>query len=162
MPGVCLGKLPVVLSCCEVGRGQSQLVPRLAPQNPRLFTPRECARIMGFAESYQLGEGSRDRCQALYPLCLGSVYVISIHFMTFRCNESWNLSKWANYCSHSRQPRFSDSGLVNSMSENWFCNGYSVWLLAIFAWYQYLAIQFIMTTLKHLEGQPWYFLIKIS
>ena len=56
----------------EVGRGQSQLVPRLAPHNPRLFTPRECARIMGFPESYQLGEGSRDRRKALYTLCLAS------------------------------------------------------------------------------------------
>ena len=80
VPGVCLGKLPVVLSCCEVGRGQSQLVPRLAPHNPRLFTPRECARIMGFTESYQLGEGSRDRCKALYSLCLGSCLC---HFNSF-------------------------------------------------------------------------------
>lgn len=53
----------------SVGRGQSQLVPRWAPYNPRLFTPRECARIMGFPESYQLGDAmDRRQCKALYPL----------------------------------------------------------------------------------------------
>ena len=31
-----------------IGKGNSQLVPGTAPSNPRLFTPRECARCMGF------------------------------------------------------------------------------------------------------------------
>ena len=56
----------------EVGRGHSQLVPRWAPDNPRLFTPRECARIMGFPNTYQLGDATeRRQCKALYPLYLG-------------------------------------------------------------------------------------------
>jgi hypothetical protein len=36
-----------------VGRGESQLVPCKAPQNPRRFSVRECARIMGFPNSYE-------------------------------------------------------------------------------------------------------------
>jgi C-5 cytosine-specific DNA methylase len=36
-----------------VGRGESQLVPSRAPHNPRRFTMRECARIMGFPSSYE-------------------------------------------------------------------------------------------------------------
>ena len=39
-----------------VGRGGSQLVPCQAPHNPRRFSPRECARIMGFPNSFQLGD----------------------------------------------------------------------------------------------------------
>lgn len=31
-----------------VSKGNSQLVPGSAPANPRVFTPRECARVMGF------------------------------------------------------------------------------------------------------------------
>ena len=39
-------------------RGASQLVPRDAPHNPRCFTARECARLMGFPASFSLrGEG---------------------------------------------------------------------------------------------------------
>jgi len=38
-----------------VGKGNSQLVPSPAPFHPRRFTPRECARVMGFPESFQLG-----------------------------------------------------------------------------------------------------------
>ena len=37
-----------------VGRGESQLCPCNAPCNPRRFSPRECARIMGFPNTYQL------------------------------------------------------------------------------------------------------------
>ena len=37
-----------------VGRGDSQLVPCHAPHNPRRFSPRECARLMGFPDSYRL------------------------------------------------------------------------------------------------------------
>eukprot|EP00934_Nitzschia_sp_Nitz4_P009025 Nitzschia sp. Nitz4//scaffold102_size76354//47794//49490//NITZ4_005636-RA/size76354-snap-gene-0.127-mRNA-1//1//CDS//3329532261//9015//frame0 len=36
-----------------VGRGESQLVPCHAPHNPRRFTTREVARIMGFPNSYR-------------------------------------------------------------------------------------------------------------
>jgi hypothetical protein len=36
-----------------VGRGESQLVPCRAPQNPRRFSVRECARIMGFPNYYE-------------------------------------------------------------------------------------------------------------
>ena len=38
----------------SVGRGASQLVPRAAPHNPRCFTARECARLMGFPEHFAL------------------------------------------------------------------------------------------------------------
>lgn len=36
-----------------VGRGESQLVPCGAPHLPRRFSVRECARLMGFPDSYQ-------------------------------------------------------------------------------------------------------------
>jgi site-specific DNA-cytosine methylase len=36
-----------------VGRGDSQLVPSSAPHPPRRFSVRECARIMGFPNSYE-------------------------------------------------------------------------------------------------------------
>lgn len=36
----------------SVGKGHSQLVPSNAPFHPRRFTPRECARLMGFGESF--------------------------------------------------------------------------------------------------------------
>lgn len=38
----------------SVGRGTSQLVPSEAPHRVRKFTPRECARIMGFADTFLL------------------------------------------------------------------------------------------------------------
>ncbi len=41
-----------------VGKGNSQLVPSPAPYHPRRFTPRECARIMGFGNSFILGSGN--------------------------------------------------------------------------------------------------------
>lgn len=50
-------------TCCDtitshygnaVGRGESQLVPCHAPHHPRRFSPRECARLMGFPNSYRL------------------------------------------------------------------------------------------------------------
>lgn len=37
-----------------VGRGESQLVPCHAPNHPRRFSARECARLMGFPNSYIL------------------------------------------------------------------------------------------------------------
>lgn len=38
----------------SVGKGHSQLVPCKAPIYPRRFTPRECARLMGFGESFMI------------------------------------------------------------------------------------------------------------
>mmetsp|Transcript_27884 Transcript_27884/g.67839 ORF Transcript_27884/g.67839 Transcript_27884/m.67839 type:complete len:516 (+) Transcript_27884:55-1602(+) len=37
----------------SVGRGESQLVPCCSPHNPRRYSIRECARLMGFPNSYQ-------------------------------------------------------------------------------------------------------------
>lgn len=36
-------------------RGTSQLVPRPAPHNPRRFTAREVARLMGFPDGFDIG-----------------------------------------------------------------------------------------------------------
>ena len=52
----------------SVGRGGSQLVPRWAPSLPRLFTVRECARIMGFPNSYHLEVASRREAKEVYRL----------------------------------------------------------------------------------------------
>lgn len=38
----------------SVGRGESQLVPCCSPHHPRRFSVRECARLMGFPNSYRL------------------------------------------------------------------------------------------------------------
>ena len=38
----------------SVGRGESQLVPCAAPHNPRRFSIRECARLMGFPDTFRL------------------------------------------------------------------------------------------------------------
>ena len=38
----------------DVSAGASQLRPQAAPRRPRLFTPRECLRIMGFPEAFAL------------------------------------------------------------------------------------------------------------
>lgn len=40
----------------SVSSGTSQLVPRLAPHNPRRFTARECARLLGFPNSFLLAD----------------------------------------------------------------------------------------------------------
>uniref|UniRef100_A0A7S4SA65 DNA (cytosine-5-)-methyltransferase n=2 Tax=Ditylum brightwellii TaxID=49249 RepID=A0A7S4SA65_9STRA len=45
----------------SIGKGHSQLVPSPAPYHPRKFTPRECARIMGFPNTYQLGDFDKTR-----------------------------------------------------------------------------------------------------
>jgi DNA-cytosine methyltransferase len=44
-----------------VGRGESQLVPCRAPHVPRRLSPRECARLMGFPNSYVLGQRRDDQ-----------------------------------------------------------------------------------------------------
>jgi DNA (cytosine-5)-methyltransferase 1 len=40
----------------SVGRGESQLVPCRAPHNPRRFSPRECARLMGFPHTFAMAD----------------------------------------------------------------------------------------------------------
>jgi len=45
----------------SVGKGNSQLVPSPPPFHPRRFTPRECARVMGFSNSFSLGEFDEQR-----------------------------------------------------------------------------------------------------
>lgn len=61
----------------SLGKGNSQLVPRQAPLNPRRFTPRECARLMGFPDSYRLTERSKENpsmwFRALYKMFGNSV-----------------------------------------------------------------------------------------
>ena len=39
-----------------ISKGNSQLVPGAAPANPRVFTPRECARVMGFPHWFDIPE----------------------------------------------------------------------------------------------------------
>ncbi|CAJ1422201.1 unnamed protein product [Effrenium voratum] len=62
----------------SLAKGNSQLVPRLAPLNPRRFTPRECARLMGFPDSFRLterkaGENPNIWFRALYKMLGNSV-----------------------------------------------------------------------------------------
>lgn len=45
-----------------VSRAGTQLAPRPAPHNPRRFTPRECCRLMGFPEAWELGSPEPDQC----------------------------------------------------------------------------------------------------
>eukprot|EP00439_Symbiodinium_sp_Y106_P076859 s2025_g15.t3 len=47
----------------SISRGNSQLVPRPAPHLPRRFSPRECARLMGFPDSFKLTEYSESSGQ---------------------------------------------------------------------------------------------------
>ena len=47
----------------SIPRGNSQLVPRPAPHLPRRFSPRECARLMGFPDSFKLTEYSESSGQ---------------------------------------------------------------------------------------------------
>lgn len=49
-----------------VGRGESQLVPSHAPYNPRRFTARECGRLMGFPNSFQLIAQSENQGDMAY------------------------------------------------------------------------------------------------
>ena len=62
-------------TCCDtitshygnaVGRGESQLVPCYAPNNPRRFSPRECARLMGFPNSYKLIQQKENQSRIAY------------------------------------------------------------------------------------------------
>lgn len=61
----------------SIGKAGSQLVPRAAPLRPRRFSPRECARLMGFpATAYQLpslserkaGQGEIAFCKQHYRM----------------------------------------------------------------------------------------------
>ena len=48
----------------NVGNGNSQLVPRSPPHHPRRFTPRECARLMGFPDAaIELGRPGMKECR---------------------------------------------------------------------------------------------------
>ena len=49
-----------------VGRGDSQLVPSCAPYPPRRFSVRECARIMGFPNTYQFCDIRSDQGEMAY------------------------------------------------------------------------------------------------
>ncbi|CAJ1447021.1 unnamed protein product [Effrenium voratum] len=42
----------------SIAKGNSQLVPRCAPHPPRRFSVRECARLMGFPDTFRLTEPS--------------------------------------------------------------------------------------------------------
>ena len=42
-------------------KGHSQLVPSPAPHHPRRFSPRECARAMGFSNNFLLGKCAKKR-----------------------------------------------------------------------------------------------------
>lgn len=62
-------------TCCDtitshygnaVGRGESQLVPCHAPNHPRRFSPRECARLMGFPNSYRLIPKKENQSRIAY------------------------------------------------------------------------------------------------
>jgi DNA-cytosine methyltransferase len=44
----------------HVSRGESQLRPQAAPLRPRLFTPRECLRMMGFPEQFELPDAEPE------------------------------------------------------------------------------------------------------
>ena len=60
-----------------IRKGNSQLVPRPAPFKPRRFTPRECARLMGFPNSFKLTERNGEEpgmwFRALYKMFGNSV-----------------------------------------------------------------------------------------
>ena len=60
----------------SLGKGNSQLVPRTAPLNPRRFTPRECARLMGFPDTFRLTDRPEDH-PSVWFLELG--YSRSLH-----------------------------------------------------------------------------------
>lgn len=49
-----------------VGRGDSQLVPSCAPHPPRRFSVRECARIMGFPNTFQFCDIRLDQGEIAY------------------------------------------------------------------------------------------------
>ena len=60
-----------------IRKGNSQLVPRPAPFKPRRFTPRECARLMGFPNDFKLTDRSGQEpgmwYRALYKMFGNSV-----------------------------------------------------------------------------------------
>ena len=60
------------------GRGDSQLVPSSAPHPPRRFSVRECARIMGYPNSFKFcdilqGQGEMAKCKEGYRMIGNSV-----------------------------------------------------------------------------------------
>jgi DNA (cytosine-5)-methyltransferase 1 len=98
-----------------VGRGDCQLVPSSAPHPPRRFSVRECARLMGFPDSYQFcdirenqGEMAHRKegyrmlgnavCPPLIAALAGSVLDAAGVFTgknskekNDRCNDNWTV-----------------------------------------------------------------------
>jgi DNA (cytosine-5)-methyltransferase 1 len=52
----------------SIGSDTTQLAPRPPPHRPRLFTPRECARLQGFPNSYGFPARDEIRDEALYRM----------------------------------------------------------------------------------------------
>lgn len=50
----------------SVGRGDCQLVPSPSPCPPRRFSVRECARIMGFPNSFKFADARQDQGEMAY------------------------------------------------------------------------------------------------
>ena len=90
-----------------IGKGNSQLVPCVAPNHPRCFTTRECARLMGFPSSFRIpsepkeGQGARAHlkkqylmfgnavCPPLIAVLAGAVLEESSGINGFDRNNNW-------------------------------------------------------------------------
>eukprot|EP00439_Symbiodinium_sp_Y106_P027255 s4745_g3.t1 len=59
-------------------KGNSQLVPRQAPFKPRRFTPRECARLMGFPNSFKLTEQEEGQSPGMWYRALYKMFGNSV------------------------------------------------------------------------------------
>ncbi|CAE7573306.1 dsaVM, partial [Symbiodinium sp. CCMP2592] len=59
-------------------KGNSQLVPRQAPFKPRRFTPRECARLMGFPNSFKLTEPEEGQSPGMWYRALYKMFGNSV------------------------------------------------------------------------------------
>mmetsp|Transcript_5776 Transcript_5776/g.10337 ORF Transcript_5776/g.10337 Transcript_5776/m.10337 type:complete len:507 (-) Transcript_5776:46-1566(-) len=62
----------------SISKGNSQLVPRRAPFRPRRFTPRECARLMGFPNSYKLTEKGDSQSASVWFRALYKMFGNSV------------------------------------------------------------------------------------
>lgn len=98
----------------SVGRGESQLVPCGAPHNPRRFSPRECARLMGFPNTFCLAdrrEGQNEMahvkeqyrvfgnavCPPLIAALAGAVLAHCPGIAGYQQNADW--VEWGRECS---------------------------------------------------------------
>ncbi|CAE7805186.1 dsaVM [Symbiodinium necroappetens] len=59
-------------------KGNSQLVPRNAPFKPRRFTARECARLMGFPNSFKLTEQEEGQSPGMWYRALYKMFGNSV------------------------------------------------------------------------------------